>query len=791
MAGRGSDFHKRLLATFRIEAEERVGAVASGLIELEQTAGTDGQAAVVEKIFREVHSLKGAARAVNLGDVETVCQSLEDIFATLKRREIAPNLAMLDVLHQAVDVLKGLLAASETERTEDDRSRQTLLVRQLKEIARGHFSVVSPATPDTPSAASAPSSPVVPTTPVATAPPMPDAAPAQGRRPEPWREAASGPPQSMSAETVRISAARLESLLLEAEELLSAKLAGTQRIAELRELHVLLTPWHKQWGKLQGLHRKLSQKLADRGQNGQAEIDPQLATLHEFLEWNRTWVELLEGRLGAVLHAAEKDQRALGGMVDYLLQDVKQVLMLPFSSLLETFPSLTRDLARRQDKEAQLVLHGAEIEVDRRILQEIKDPLIHLVRNCIDHGIELPDVRVQQQKPPRGTVTITVVQRDSSKIDVLIADDGAGIDTEKVRGVAVRLGLLAPEATAKLGDSELQLLVFQSGLSTSPLITDISGRGLGLAIVQEKVEKLGGTVSLETETNVGTTFHLVLPLTLATLRGLVVRAEGQCLIVPVTYIDTVAGIDKSTIRTVENRETILVGGQALSLVSLGQVLGLPRQSVADAAEPTKKITVVVLGAAEKRIAFQVDEILGEQEVLMKSLGPQLARVRNIASATVLGTGQVAPILNVPDLMKSAIRVAEAPAADVVEAAAPQAKSVLVVEDSITARTQLKNILELSGYLVRTAVDGLDALLALRTETFDLVVSDVDMPRLNGFDLTARIRSDKKLADLPVVLVTALASRQDQTRGIEVGANAYIIKSNFDQNNLLDVIRRLI
>jgi two-component system chemotaxis sensor kinase CheA len=293
---------------------------------------------------------------------------------------------------------------------------------------------------------------------------------------------------------------------------------------------------------------------------------------------------------------------------------------------------------------------------------------------------------------------------------------------------------------------------------------------------------------LENAPGQGTSFRLLLPLTLATLRGLLVRSEGQTLILPLIHVDRVARLNRSEIQTVQNRETIRLGGQAYSFVRLGQVLELPiRRS---APEPSERLLVVILNAADKRIAFWVDEIMGEQEVLMKGLGAQLARVRNIAGATVLGSGQVIPIINVPDLIKSAIHTMDV-STNVVEALPNKDKQILIVEDSITARMQLKNILELSGYTVKTAVDGLEALMALRMESFDLVVSDVDMPRLNGLDLTTRIRSDKKMADMPVVLVTTLASRQDQERGIEAGANAYITKSNFDQNKLLDAIRRLI
>jgi two-component system chemotaxis sensor kinase CheA len=260
-------------------------------------------------------------------------------------------------------------------------------------------------------------------------------------------------------------------------------------------------------------------------------------------------------------------------------------------------------------------------------------------------------------------------------------------------------------------------------------------------------------------------------------------------------VDRVIRVSQEEIKTVENRETILHNGQTILLVRLCDVLGIPRKIAAgDAAGAPRGsvLTVVVLASAEKRIAFTVDEIVNEQEVLVKSLGKQLSRVRNIAGATILGSGKTVLILNVPDLLKTAIKVGVAPL--VAKAAAevePEEKSILVVEDSITTRTLLKNILESVGYNVKTAVDGIDGITTLKEGAFDLVVSDVDMPRMNGFDLTAKIRSDKKLSELPVVLVTALESRTDKERGIDVGANAYIVKSSFDQSNLLEVIRRLI
>jgi two-component system, chemotaxis family, sensor kinase CheA len=821
MSEREMDFRKRLLATFQGEAEERIRSLASGLIELEKATDSGRRAEITELVFREVHSLKGAARAVNLMEIEAVCQAMEDVFAALKRQRIAPALPLLDLLHQATDLLKSYLAPNQGGHAAVDKSHHALLIRQLKESAKTNGAFQGPVLKE----AEAPAIPgELSQSPTGLEredlPEQREMTAGDERHLESAKSALSASksvskfvPKSASklvpdekpllAESVRISMTRLESLLLQVEELLSAKLAVSQRAAELREPRTLLATWGKQWAKLHASSRSLHRWLESPDKQNQWDrIKPELTSLLEFLAWNERWVTSLDTRLAAISHSAQHDQRAIGGMVDHLLQDMKQMLMLPFSTLLEVFPSVGRDLARQQGKEVQIVMHGAEIEVDRRILQEIKDPLMHLVRNCIDHGIEMPEVREQQGKARRGTVTLTIAQKESSKVEVLVADDGGGIDRAKVGSVATRLGLISTEAAEKLGKQEMQSLIFQSGFSTSPLITDISGRGLGLAIVQEKVEKLGGVITLETEPGQGTTFRLLLPLTLATLRGLLVRAEGHQVILPILYVERVARIDPGEIQTVQNRETIRYAEQSLSLVRLAQALELPTRPMSHE-QPNRhadKLFVAILSTADKRLAFVVDEIVSEQEILVKGLGPQLARVRNIAGATVLGTGQVIPVINVPDLIKSAIKMADSPINlikqsiiehSIVEQDATKDKRILVVEDSITARMQLKNILELSGYTVKTAVDGIEALTTLQTEAFDLVVSDVDMPRLNGLDLTARIRSDKNLADLPVVLVTTLGSREDQERGIEVGANAYITKSNFDQNRLLDTIRRLI
>jgi two-component system chemotaxis sensor kinase CheA len=654
------EFLKQLLAAFRVEADEHLQAMFAGLLDLEKTPPGDAQLPVIEKVYREAHSLKGAARAVNLTDIEAMCQSIETVFAQWKRGHQPPTPATLDGVHRSLDDLRVRLT---------------------------------------------------------------------GRSP--------------AADTVRMATGKLDTLLRQAEEMLAVKLAAGQRAAELHEVTAAFAALRK------------------------SIPDPQIHALEE--------------RLAALSKHARQDHHDFSRMVDDLLEDSKQLLMLPCATFLNVLPKLVRDLCRDQEKEAELVVRGGEVEIDKRILEEMKDPLIHLVRNCIDHGVEKPDERARQGKPARATITVTVTQVAGNKVELAVSDDGAGIAVEKVKAAAVKHGWTAE------ADADALALIFQSGVSTSPMITEISGRGLGLAIVREKAEKLGGRVAVQTQPGVGTTFRILLPLTLATFRGTLVQAAGQTFVIPTTNVERVGRVRVAEIKTVENNETIAWEGKAVALVRLANVLELTVTSAMEDAPVW--LTFVVVTAGEKRIAFGVEAVLGAQEVLVKPFGKPLVRVRNIAGATVLGSGTVVLILNVTDLLQSAVKAR--PVAQSAPARAVERKAVLVVEDSITSRMLLKNILESAGYRVRTAVDGLDALSQLKTAPFDGVVSDVQMPRLDGFSLTEKIRADRKLAALPVVLVTALGSPEDRERGVDVGANAYIVKSSFDQSNLLEALRRLV
>ena len=785
MAEQKDTFLKRLLATFRSEADERLKAMTSLLLDLERSSDTNVSQDLVETLFREAHSLKGAARAVNLSPVESVCQSLESALSELKNGRLSVSAELWDIWHRVLDGLRNMLVDAGTGEGLDDDRRAAELKALLARAPDGNPPSLPPSSPSSP----APKKRRAPRKatkagPRSTVLPLGPAPPHDGPTETPERASTA------QAAWVRINAADLDALLLQIEELLSLKHSLGQRVHEWQAFGGALKVWDKESKKAYREARVLERATNVTGaRNGSAARQSGSAKLASSLEQQCLHARTFDDRVALMAKAIERDHRIFSGMVDHLLSHTKQLLMLPFASLLEMFPKLVRDLSRDKGREAQLVVHGAEIAIDKRILEGLKDPLIHLIRNAIDHGIEGPDVRERKGKPHCGTITVIITHRNGSKVDVLISDDGAGIDGVNIKSASVKVGAITRDHADELSEPEVLSLMFRSGVSTSPIITDLSGRGLGLAIVREKVEALGGTVSVTTRADAGTSFRLVLPLTLATVRGLLIRASGRIFVLPIANVERVLRAQDGDIKTVENRETIQVGGQVVALVWLADTLEIPRGTTKGDVIPGSSIVILNLGA--ERTAFRVDTVQGEQEILVKNLGAPLVRVRNVAGATVLGTGQVAPILNVSDIMKSALNVKVVPmSASAVADDALGRLSVLVAEDSITARMLMKNILESAGYDVTTAVDGAEAFTFLKTGHFNLVVSDVEMPRMDGFDLTAKIRATRELAELPVVLVTALESREHRERGVDVGANAYIVKSSFDQSNLLEVIARL-
>lgn len=729
MSSKEEEFQKRLLSTFKIEARDHLKTISAGLLEIERKESPEGQLEIVETIFRASHNMKGAARAVNMRDIEAICQSLEDVFDIWKHEGVNRSSGVFDLLYHSLDVIRMLLSPLDGKEITIEGNKVSNLIERLSGIKTMRV----------------------------------------------YDNISFTPGESLlnkeailmsDADVVRIPVARISSLLLQAEELLSVKLTASQHSSDIREVADMFE-----------LFKNELKKVYSRDES-----------------FNRveSHIKSMERRLLTIKKSVQQYNRSLNRMVDNLLDDTKMVMMSPFSTVLEGFPLLVRNISNEQGKAVDLVIQGGGIEADRRILEGIKDPLIHIVRNCIDHGIERPEERISLKKGEKGTIKIVVSQLDNRKLEILITDDGMGIDVNKVKESAVSAGVILQEDADSLSEYEVMSLIFRSGVSTTPVITDISGRGLGLAIVREKIEKLNGSIILESHINKGTTFRIILPVTIATFRGINVSVSDQIFVIPLINVEQVIRVKRGDIKTVENKETITLDNRPLSFVWLSGVLEFT--NIKRKTEGSEFIPVLILNGMDRRIAFGVDEILKEDEFFVKGLGRQLLRVRNIEGAALSGSGKPVPVLNVTDLIRSVLKGSYVPP-ELMASEDEDVKlgkgSILVVEDSITSRILLKNILETAGYSVKTAVDGIDAITTLKTEGFDLIVSDIEMPRMDGFDLTAKIRGDKKFDELPIVLVTALEKREDRERGIEVGANAYIVKSSFDQGNLLEVIRRLI
>ena len=451
---------------------------------------------------------------------------------------------------------------------------------------------------------------------------------------------------------------------------------------------------------------------------------------------------------------------------------------------------MVRKIARDLGKEIRFRVVGEEIRIDKRILEALKDPLLHLLRNSLDHGIEEAAKRAGAGKPLAGAITLTIRIAPDSRVEVLLEDDGRGIDIEKVKRKAVEEGLLASDKANKMTKKDALELVFLSGVSTSPIITDISGRGVGLNVVRENVIAMGGEIDIETATGQGTTFRLSLPLSLSNARGVLVRSQGRLYVVPLQFVERGLSMHRENYAKIDGKTVIEYEGRTVTLRRLDDVLS--GGTGGGRKEDSPQATVLLIRLSGNLIALEVDEILWEQDVVIKPLPAPISRVRTVAGATLLSTGELVLVLQVPDLFDAArANPAVMQRSEDATASEKRRQRLLVVDDSITSRVLLHDILVSSGFEVKTAVDGIDALTHLREEAFDLIVSDVEMPRMNGFELTESVRKDDKLGVLPVVLVTGLETQEDRERGFDVGANAYINKSSFDQSNLIDVIERLI
>jgi chemotaxis protein histidine kinase CheA len=437
-----------------------------------------------------------------------------------------------------------------------------------------------------------------------------------------------------------------------------------------------------------------------------------------------------------------------------------------------------------------LLISGEETELDKKVLDGMKASLIHILRNCIDHGIEGPDARAALGKQRYGTIKISSFY-EADNVVITVEDDGRGMDIDQIKQTALKKRLVSSYDLEGMTDKEILNIVFMNGYSTSPVVTDVSGRGIGLDIVRRDIANLKGRVTLDTQKNRGTKFTLVLPLTIAIIQVLLVEVQNMIFALPMLPITESVKVNKDDVSTLEGRMAIHLREHTVPLVRLDEVLELPPEGDEDE-KASKEMLVVIATSLDSRVGFIVDEIVGEAEVFIKSLGRHLGKVKNVSGAIIMPTGEVVVVLDIADLVAhSALSLPPVTGKRRAPELKRQEKRILVVEDAFSTRELEKTILETHGYVVDTAVDGLDALDRMTGTHYDLIVSDIEMPRMDGFELCRILKKKDGYKDIPFVMVTALQKEEDKRRGMEVGAAAYIAKSTFEQTNLLDTIERLV
>ncbi|MEA5452671.1 hybrid sensor histidine kinase/response regulator [Leptolyngbya sp. CCNP1308] len=770
---------------FKTASAERLQALDDGLLKLENHPD---DLALLDGLMREAHSLKGDGNMLGVTDLGKIAHHLEQILGDLKRGEAVLSADLCDRLAHGLTAMKQLVHEATT-----GEPTGVNLFYVLAEL------MGAPLSPQPPTPAA---------TAIATAPPKsqnsPDLCPEPP--PEPVLPTPSPPHPSPSPpdpdltqsadyriETIRVPTQSLDALMTQSGELTVTKIRVAHRLAEIDAITNLWEEWSRDF-----LMNRFLLHDAQQGKPVWQQLDSFQNRTEQHLEQLGTLVQ----QLSSALHA---DTARLETITDGLEEGIRTLRLLPLSTLFNLFPRLVRDLARQEGKQVQLLIEGGDTRVDKRILEEMKDPLLHMIHNAIDHGIESPAERLRQGKPEVATITLRGY-RTSTRISIEVSDDGRGLNVESIKQAAVRRGLYRPEELELLTPAQIQGLILSQGFSSRTLVTEISGRGVGLDVLRTNVERLKGSIDIQSTPGEGCTLRIQLGTTLATAHVLLVAAGGQTFALPAEYVETACLVQASEIFTLEGHDTILRDDRPVSVVWLSDLLNLPRaepkqrgrSQQSDGGEPPqRRLACMILQSGPDRLGVFIEALLDEQEVVLKPQSQLLKRVRYIAGATILGTGDVCMVLNPQDLIAAVRDRGRSPSLPAVNLDAAEAQDearprcILLVEDSIATRTQEKRILESAGYEVVTAVDGLDGFNKLRSRPFDAVVSDVQMPNLDGLGLTQRIRQQREYSELPVVLVTTLASEDDRRRGAEAGANAYITKGSFTQDLLFETLNRLI
>ena len=744
------DLRQKLLATFQVEHQEHVQGIRATLASCEAT-GVAPAAPELDDIFRRAHSLKGAARAVDLRAIETLAHRLETLLSRVREGAMALDARAMAVTNEVLNASEDWLAAMAAGRGPVEPSAAIDAVEQLLGLPR---SAQARAAGPQPAASSR----------------EPAAAPA-------------APPAAAPLEvieTVRLNAESLDRIGSSAGELLTESLRQKD-IAE----------------RLARVSRQLEEMAAERARARRAgprafhvlDSSPELAAAGRYLNYVDHQLHLLARDIDAAGHAHTKNVWTLRSLATELQRDVRQARMVPVENVFDGFRKMVRDLSRDEGKPCDLHATGWHVEADRVVLQMLKDPVMHILRNAVSHGLESEADRVRAGKPPIGRIDLSI-RAEGNRLHIVVEDDGRGVDVERVSEIAIRKGLATEAELAARSTTDVMQLVLLPGFSTSRAVTDLSGRGMGMSVVADAISRLQGRVNIEPGARGGTRVSLSAPLSVSSHRLLLVKSQGQTLAVPAHGIERLHRAPVSDLETVESRPIIRIDRMPVPVVGLGQLIKADSAAVA---VNQNTLCLMVLMSGSHRLAVAVDELLSERDAIVKDL-PALANTNPaIAGGILLEDGSVCLVLNPVALVERARQTADALvfASDASPGDARPSARILVVDDSMTTRTLEKSVLEAHGYDVAIAVDGMDALTYLRTESVGLVISDLQMPRLDGFGLLEAMKTDARLSRIPVIIVSSVENPDEQARGLALGADAYIVKRKFEQRELLATIRQIL
>lgn len=712
MGQENDSFYRELLNDFKTESAEHYESIVQGIHEL--VPGKDVANFVrLETLYRNTHSLKGAARALSLRDIEKVCSALESVFGKVKKKEIALTSELILVVQGFTKLIKDLINNVSGTQSEVSGSRITREIKNLEKVAFEHE---EPTPRDNLT--------IIPVQEI------------KDNKNEEYNSAQSNLADNTS---VRIPTEHLNMILQQSENFVAIKSTLSYYKGELENIY---------------------QKHPDQ------DVYELLRDLSSF-------------------------ESIVSRMTNDLISTIRDTLLSSFGVFFRLLDRMVREIAGEYGKQIELRTEGAQAEVDRRILDELKDPIIHLIRNCVDHGIEDSATRIALGKPPKGTISVHIEKMMDRNLVITIEDDGSGIDRENIRNSVVKNGIMTEAEVSRLSDKEVDDLIFASGVTSKKFITDISGRGLGMSIVADKISKLDGVIVTESITGKGTRFSITLPQTIATFKGILVKCGKQQLMIPSKFVTGVRRINKSDIISVGSGFVVRDGeGPSTGIARLADVMSIDNNRL----HGKMNQTLNVLFVCRKNIsyAYIVDEVYQEYEGIIQGTGAMLANARNIAGVTMIKNGVVVPVVKVRELLHNT-KTTSSPIREnsTAEQQTPSGGKILIVEDSITIRSMLRSIVESAGYEVTTAVDGKDAFGKLKNERFDVVVSDIEMPNMNGFELTRNIKEHPEYNEIPVILVTALESQSDMKKGMDAGADAYIVKNSFEKSNLVETIKRFL